>query len=624
MDCGSRQDASGVPGLLQIGDCLDAEGRVALPPGVTLISLIDRNIANVGDAVAYRYLDYSRSVAGHVEEVTWTQFGVRLQAIGAHVQQAAARGERVAVLAPQGIDYVAGFYAAVKAGTIAVPLFAPELPGHAERLDTALRDSEPTAVLTTKAAQDAVEKFLANLPQLCRPRVIVVDQIPDSAAELFVPTELDMDDVSHLQYTSGATRPPVGVEITHRAVGTNLVQMILSIDLLDRNTHGVSWLPLYHDMGLSMIGFPAVYGGHSTLMSPTAFVRRPLRWIHALAAGSRQGRVVTAAPNFAYEWTAQRGLPAQGDDIDLGNVVMIIGSEPVSIDAVRTFNKAFAPYGLPPTAFKPSYGIAEATLFVATIDPAAEATAAYLDREQLGAGHAVRVAADAPNAVAQVSCGRIARSQWAVIVDPATGTELPDGDVGEIWLQGNNVGRGYWGLPDETRRAFGATLTSRLAEGSHADGSVVKGTWLRTGDLGMYLDGELYVTGRIADLVTIDGRNHYPQDVEATAAEASPMVRRGYATAFSVPADELPGSAASSAKVTGQRLVIIAERAARTSHDDPQPAIEAIRAAVSHRHGVSVADVRFLPAGAIPRTTSGKLARRACRAQYLSGTLGTH
>ena len=157
-----------------------------------------------------------------------------------------------------------------------------------------------------------------------------------------MPTELGMDDVSHLQYTSGATRPPVGVEITHRAVGTNLMQMILSIDLLDRNTHGVSWLPLYHDMGLSMIGFPAVYGGHSTLMSPTAFIRRPQRWIHALSAGSRQGRVVTAAPNFAYEWTAQRGLPAPGDDIDLSNVVMIIGSEPVSIDAIRAFTKAFA------------------------------------------------------------------------------------------------------------------------------------------------------------------------------------------------------------------------------------------------------------------------------------------
>jgi fatty-acyl-CoA synthase len=600
-------------GLLQIEDCLDAQGGVALPPGVMLISLIDRNIANVGDATAYRYLDHTGANDVHTEEVTWTQFGARLQAIGARVQQAAGRGDRVAILAPQGIDYVAGFYAAVKAGTIAVPLFAPELPGHAERLGTALRDSEPTLVLTTTAAKAAVDSFLADLPQRRRPHVVVIDQIPDAAGELFVPTELGLDDVSHLQYTSGSTRPPVGVEVTHRAVGTNLVQMILSIDLLDRNTHGVSWLPLYHDMGLSMIGFPALYGGHSTLMSPTAFVRRPQRWIHALSAGSREGRVVTAAPNFAYEWTAQRGLPAQGDDIDLRNVVMIIGSEPVSIDAIKSFNKAFAPYGLPRTAFKPSYGIAEGTLFVATIAPEAEATVVYFDREQLGAGHAVRVPADAPNAVAQVSCGQVARSQWAVIVDPDTRSELPDGGVGEIWLQGNNIGRGYWGMPDETRATFGAKLGSRLGEGSHTDGSTVEGTWLRTGDLGVYLDGELYVTGRIADLVTIEGRSHYPQDIEATAAEASPVVRRGYATAFSVPADD-----------SRHRLVIVAERAAGTSRVDPQPAIEAIREAVSHRHHLSVGDVLLLPAGAIPRTTSGKLARRACRAQYLNGTLGVH
>jgi fatty-acyl-CoA synthase len=623
MDYGSRQDSVAPKGLLEIEDCLDAGGRVAMPPGTTLISLIDRNIANVGDSVAYRYLDYAGS-DGHAVEVTWAQLGVRLQAIGAHVQQAAGRGDRVAILAPQGIDYVAGFYAAIKAGTISVPLFAPELPGHAERLDTALRDSEPTLVLTTASAKDAVENFLINLPRLRRPQVLVVDQIPDSAGELFVPTELDMDDISHLQYTSGATRPPVGVELTHRAVGTNLVQMILSIDLLNRNTHGVSWLPLYHDMGLSMIGFPAVYGGHSTLMSPTAFVRRPQRWIQALSAGSRTGRVVTAAPNFAYEWTAQRGLPPHGDDVDLSNVVLIIGSEPVSIDAVTTFNKAFAPYGLPRTAFKPSYGIAEATLMVATIDHDAETTVVYLDREQLGAGRAVRVAADAPNAVAQVSCGHVARSLWAVIVNPETGTELPDREIGEVWLQGNNVGRGYWGRPEETRLTFGAKLQSQLAEGTHAEGSAIEGTWLRSGDLGVYLDGELYITGRIADLVIIDGRSHYPQDIEATATEASPTVRRGYVTAFAVPANELPGSDASDTDRTSQRLVIIAERAAGSSRADPQPAIDAIRAAVSHRHGLSASDVRFLPAGAIPRTTSGKLARRACRAQYLSGVLGVH
>ncbi len=609
--------------MLEIEDCLDADGGVEMPPGTTLISLIKRNIANVGDMVAYRYLDYSRAADGQALEVTWTQLGVRLHAIGARVQQAASRGDRVAILAPQGIDYVAGFYAAINAGTIAVPLFAPELPGHAERLDTALRDSEPTVVLTTAAAKDAVETFLSNVARIRRPQVIVIDQIPDTAGEDFVHTELRMDEVSHLQYTGGATRAPVGVEITHRAVGTNLVQMILSIDLLDRNTHGVSWLPLYHDMGLSMIGFPAVYGGHSTLMAPTAFVRRPLRWIQAMSDGSRQGRVVTAAPNFAYEWTAQRGLPTAGEDgdvIDLSNVVMIIGSEPVSIDAIRTFNKAFAPYGLPRTAFKPSYGIAEATLFVATIDPDAEAAVAYFDREQLGAGHAVRVAADAPNAVAQVSVGRVARSLWAVIVNPDTHAELPEGEIGEIWLQGSNVGRGYWRMPDETRTAFGAKLSSRLGEGSHADGSVADGTWLRTGDLGVYLEGELYVTGRIVDRVTIDGRNHYPDDIEATVADASPMVRRGYVAAFSVPADSDRGDSGDA----GRRLVIIAERAAGTSRADPQPAIEAIEAAVLRRHGLTVSDVRFLPAGAIPRTTSGKLARQACRAQYLSGTLGTH
>lgn len=611
MDYGAETSA-GFKALVQIEDCLDADGGIVLPPGDTLISLIDRNIANVGDAVAYRYLDYAGSADGHATELTWTQFGVRLRAIGAQLQRAAARGERVAILAPQGLDYIAGFYAAVKAGAIAVPLFAPELPGHAERLDIALRDAAPSTVMTTTAARDTVAAFLDRLPAARRPGVMVIDEIPDSAADAFIPVDLDIDGISHLQYTSGATRPPVGVEVTHRAVGTNLLQMILSIDLLDRNTHGLSWLPLYHDMGLSMIGFPAVYGGHSTLMSPTAFIRRPQRWIQALSAASRRGRVVTAAPNFAYELTAARGVPAQGADVDLSNVAMIIGSEPVSMTAITAFNKAFAPYGLPRTAIKPSYGIAEATLFVSTIEPAAQATAAYLDRGQLTLGHAVRVPADHPDAVPHVSCGRIARSLWAVIVDPGTGAEVSDGRVGEIWLHGDNVARGYWGRPEETRSTFGATLRSRLPHRSHADGSPPGARWLRTGDLGTYLDDELYVLGRLVDLVTIDGRTHYPHDLEATTAQAASAVRRGYVVAFAVPADT--GDSA-------ERLVIVAERAMGTGRVDLQPAIDAIRTAVARRHGLPVFDVRFLPAGAIPRTTSGKLGRRACREQYLGGTL---
>ncbi|QZA09781.1 AMP-binding protein [Mycolicibacter heraklionensis] len=597
-------------GLVQIEECLDADGGIVLPPGDTLISLIDRNIANVGDAVAFRYLDYAGQHEGQAVELTWTQLGERLRAIAARLQGLTAPGDRVAILAPQGLDYVTGFYAALKCATIAVPLFAPELPGHAERLDTALRDSTPAVVLTTAVVRRIVDDFLGKLPQQLQPRVLVIDEIPDSAGEAFVPVDIDVDDVSHLQYTSGTTRPPVGVQVTHRSVATNLLQMILSIDMLDRNTHGLSWLPLYHDMGLSMIGFPAVYGGHSTLISPTAFIRRPQRWITALSDASRRGRVVTAAPNFAYELTAARGLPGPGADIDLSNVVMIIGSEPVNMAAITAFNEAFAPYGLPPTAIKPSYGIAEATLFVATIAPDAEASVLYLNREQLGAGHASAVAADAPGAVAQVSCGQVARSLSAVIVDGDA--ELPDGRIGEIWLHGDNVTAGYWGRPDETERAFGARLRSRLEHGSHAGSTPADGAWLRTGDLGFYLDGELYVTGRTVDLMVLGGRGHYPQDIEATVAAASPMVRAGYVVAFAAPAD-----------TTGQ-LVIVAERATGTGRQDPAPAIAAIRAEVQRVHGVNASDVRFVPAGAIPRTTSGKLGRIACREQYVAGTLGVH
>jgi fatty-acyl-CoA synthase len=380
--------------------------------------------------------------------------------------------------------------------------------------------------------------------------------------------------------------------------------MILSIDLLNRNTHGVSWLPLYHDMGLSMIGFPAVYGGYSTLMSPAAFVRRPFRWIQALSAESQLGRVVTAAPNFAYEWAAQRGLPPPGEDVDLSNVVMIIGSEPVSIGAIGAFTEAFAAHGLPPTAIKPSYGIAEATLMVATTAPDSCPVVRFFDAEQLSAGHAITVPADTPDAIGQVSCGQAARSLSVIIVNPDTCEELPDDAVGEIWLHGDNVGRGYWGKPEDTVFMFGARLASRLSVGSRAERVSPGASWLRSTDLGMFVHGELYVTGRIADMLTIGGRNLYPQEIESTVADASAIVRRGYVAAFTVPG-----------------LVIVAERAPGTGRTDPASAIAAIQEAVSARHGVTVVDVRLVPAGAIPRTTSGKLARRACRGEYLSGDL---
>lgn len=590
---------------MKIEDYLDPAGHIAIPEGVTLTSYLDQNVAALADTPSYRYLDYEHD--GRVVELTWTQLGTRLRAVGARLQQVTQPGDRVAILTPQGVDYVVGFFATIQAGNIAVPLFAPELPGHAERLDAVLNDAQPSVVLTTTAAAESVGDFLRKLPRSRRPRMIAVDAVPDSVGTTFEPASLDTDDVAYLQYTSGSTRTPAGVEITHRSACSNVLQMIISVGL-DWNIRSVSWLPLFHDMGLLMIMFPALCGGHITLMSPVAFVRRPNRWITELAASDLP--TFAAAPNFAFELAAQRGLPAEGETLDLSNVAGLInGSEPVSMASIEKFNAAFKPYGLPETAVKPSYGMAEATLFVSTIAPDARPSAVYLDREQLGAGRAIKVAADAPNAVAQVSCGQVARSQWAVIVNPDTEAELPDGEVGEIWLHGDNVGRGYWGRAQETELAFRNKLQSRLEDGSRAEGSAVGGTWFRTGDLGVYLDGELYITGRIKDMVIVDGRNHYPQDLEATAAEASTAVRSGFVAAFSVPGD------------AGERLVIVAERAAGAGRTDPEPVKEAIRAAISRRHALPVADIKLVAAGAIPRTTSGKLARRACREEYLAGKM---
>jgi len=590
---------------MRLEDYLDPEGNIAIPAGVTLTSFLERNVAAFGDTPAYRYLDFDHD---RTVELTWSQMGPRLRAVSARLQQITQPGDRVAILAPQGVDYVIGFFAAIQAGAIAVPLFAPELPGHTERLDAVLGDAEPTVVLTTTPAAGAVGDFLRTLPRLRRPRMLAIDALPDSVGAAFTPTRLDTDAIAYLQYTSGSTRTPAGVEITHRAACTNVVQMILSVGL-DWNIRSVSWLPLFHDMGLLMIMFPALCGGHITLMSPVAFVRRPYRWIREL--GASDAPTFAAAPNFAFQLAAQRGLPPAGETLDLSNVAGLInGSEPVSIAAVDQFTAAFAPYGLKATAIKPSYGMAEATLFVSTTDAHAQPTAVYLDRAELGAGRAVEVPADQPGAVAQVSCGTVARSQWAVIVDAQTDSELPDGHVGEIWLHGDNIGHGYWRRTEETELTFQNKLQSRLQYHSHAEGSAESGLWLRTGDLGVYHDGQLYITGRVKDLIIVDGRNHYPQDIEATVAEAATAVRAGYVAAFPVPAED-----------GREEVVIVAERAAGAGRAEAAPIVEAIRAAVSRRHAVPIAAVELVAAGTIPRTTSGKLARRACRARYLDGTL---
>jgi fatty acid CoA ligase FadD32 len=366
-------------------------------------------------------------------------------------------------------------------------------------------------------------------------------------------------------------------------------------------------------------------------MTPAAFVRRPGRWIREMARKDEDtGGVISVAPNFAFDHAAARGVPKDGEPpMDLSNVKAILnGSEPISAATVRRFNEAFNPFGFNPKAIKPSYGLAEATLFVSTTPTDEAPKVVYVDREELNAYRFVEVAPDAPSAVAQASAGKVGVAEWATIVDADTATELPDGQIGEVWISGQNMGTGYWGKTDESRDTFENILKSR-ANPSHAEGATDDVTWVRTGDFGAFHEGDLYITGRVKDLVIVDGRNHYPQDLEYSAQEASKALRTGFVAAFSVPANQLPDVVFDNAHAglkrnaddTSEQLVIVAERAAGANKMDLAPVADEIRAAIAVRHGVTVRDVLLTPAGAIPRTSSGKIGRRACRSAYLDGSL---
>ncbi len=613
-------------------DFLDENGQLRFTEEATLVDYVERNVRDAADTLAYRYIDYSRERDGEPQDLTWAEFGKRLRAVAARLQQVTQPGDRVAILAPQSLEYVIGFFAALYASNIAVPLFSPDEPGHTDRLHAVLGDCKPTAILTSTKSAEAVRDFFKPLPAKERPRVIAVDAVPDSVGSAWVAPvagkDHNKDTVAYLQYTSGSTRVPAGVEITYQAVAANVLQIYDCIEI-DRNARGVTWLPMFHDMGLLTVILPALGGKYITIMSPQAFVRRPGRWIKELAAEADNAPTYAAAPNFAYEHAAVRGLPKDGEHLDLSNVIGLInGSEPVTVSSMKKFNEAFEPYGLPKTAIKPCYGMAEATLFVSATQRDNVAKVIYVDRDDLNEGRLTLVDEDAENAVAQVSCGQVAVSQWACIVDPETGAERPDGHVGEIWLNGLNIGAGYWNKPEESDYTFQNKISSRLPEGSHAEGSPDDGVWMRTGDYGVWLDGELYITGRVKDLVIVDGRNHYPQDLEYSAQESSTALRPGFVAAFSVPANQLPKVVfefASSgltfdADDASEQLVVVAERGPG-KRTDPQEVADIVRAAIAQRHGVMARDVLLVPAGSIPRTSSGKIARRATRTAYIDGSL---
>ncbi|MDX3802468.1 fatty acyl-AMP ligase [Streptomyces sp. AK04-3B] len=566
-----------------------------VPAYRTLPEYVRHWAETVPDRRAFTFVDHpsARSRGVH-RTLTWQGLDRRVRALAARLADRAEPGSRVALLCPQGTDYVTAFLAALSAQMVAVPLYPPGLAGHADRLAGVLADARPEVVVTSGRVLAEVEAFCGP----SRAPVIAADPVAGASTGTAPPEARDAGATAYLQYTSGSTRAPAGVEITHANVVANARQALTAYGADTHPVTCVGWLPLYHDMGLVLSVAAPVVGGHlSVLMDPAAFLHEPARWLRLLAA---HPRTVSAAPNFAYEYCATAVTDAQKAELRLDGVAALVnGSEPVRPGTVDRFHAAFAAQGLAPDVHCPSYGLAEATVFVSASAPGEPLRRFALDRDALAAGKALPARPDDADAVLLAGCGAPV-DQQVRIVDPVSRTALSDGEVGEIWVQGSNVGRGYWNNEPQSRRVFGAVLAG------------VPGRWLRTGDLGTLLEGQLTVTGRLKDLIVVDGRNHYPQDVEGTAQDAHPAVRRDRLAAFGVPGVR---------RSEGERVVVVAEHA-RTSHLDEidVPALtRAVRAAVSARHGLRLADVVLVAPGAVPRTSSGKVSRALTRTRYLEG-----
>jgi fatty acid CoA ligase FadD32 len=572
----------------------------------TLVDQARERARTTPGRVGYTFVDYQADSQGQAVSLTWAEVDERARAVAAAVRDRVLAGERAAVLAPQGLDYVVAMLGAFYARVVAIPLFTPDLPGHGDRLVRILADASPACVLTTEATRPAVTALLHEHSRTAE--VISVDRLR-APSEGWPQEEIRPADVAYLQYTSGSTRAPAGVMITHGCLSANAVQISAGLGVEQDRAVALSWLPLFHDMGFVLaVAMPVAIGATALFTDPVHFLMRPVRWLQ-LASG--RTHVFTAGPNFAYEYCASRIGPDERAGLDLSGVrAFLNGAEPVRPATLRKFYRAFVGCGLAAQALTPAYGLAEATVYVASGHPDRPARAIWLDRAALQRGDAVirgesgptgaadGEAAEDDGVVAMISCG-VPSGQHVAIVDPDEAAVCPPRRVGEIWVNGPNVSPGYFRQQDS--EVFGAALAAP------PDG-LPTGGWLRTGDTGVIHDGELIVTGRLKDLIIIDGRNHYPQDVEATTQNAHPAIRRDRVAAFAAPGTE------------GDRLVVIAELARQAPPDTGTAEVaRAVRAAVSARHGVSLHDFRLVAPGEVPRTSSGKIARSACRDRYLAG-----
>ncbi|MGV0607694.1 AMP-binding protein [Mycolicibacterium sp. XJ1904] len=562
----------------------------------SVLALLQERASLQPDDTVFTYIDYDRDWAGVAETLTWSALYRRTVTVADELRRGSSVGDRALILAPQGIDYIVAFLGALQAGLIAVPLSVPFGGVSDERVSSVLRDAAPSVVLTTSAVVDTVAACVESESGASAPRIVEADLSGSEA-----PAGFGFDDetpaTAYLQYTSGSTRSPAGVVMSHQNIVANFRQWMAAYfadygKVPPADGHVVSWLPFYHDMGLYLGVFaPIITGNPAVLTSPVAFLQRPARWLQLLASYSK---AFTAAPNFAFELAVRKTSDQDMAGFDLSDLLVIItGAERVNPATLQRFTRKFAPFNLRERVIRPSYGLAEATVYVATRAGSEAPSIVRFDSEKLTAGKAERTES---GGTSMVSYGK-PRSPSVRIVEPDTRTELPAGTVGEIWVHGDNVAMGYWGKPDETEATFNGQIANPSA-------GTPEGPWLRTGDQGFFFDDELFVIGRIKDLLIVYGRNHSPDDIEATVQE----ITHGRCVAIAVPDRET------------EKLVVIFEAKKRDGDQEAAEKLAVVKrevtSAISNSHGLSVADLVAVPPGSIPITTSGKVRRAACVEQY--------
>jgi acyl-CoA synthetase (AMP-forming)/AMP-acid ligase II len=548
-----------------------------------------------GDEIVYRFL-----LDGEQDELPYAfdELDRQARALAVRLLQEGQPGDRVVILMAPGPLFVVAFLACLYSGLIAVPAFLPDVM-NAERSIPRLRaiaqDAEAVCILTDDLFVAFRDQLWAVAPDLARtPWLLAEEALTSADPDAWSDPGITADSIAFIQYTSGSTALPKGVVLTHANLLANSELIRLQCDL-DGQFTGVSWLPPYHDMGLiGGVLQPLYQGRPMVLMSPMDFLAKPVRWLDAI---SRYSATASPAPNFAFELCVRRIPPEQREGLDLSSWrVAFNGAEPIRPSTLDRFDEAFGPYGWRRETMLPCYGLAEATLMVSGHGPEKPTVVTAFDRNALAKGEARPVDGDAAFE-RMVACGTAGPLHDIRIVDPESSAEVGDGDIGEIWLNGPSVGQGYWGRRRQTKEVFDA----RLGTG--------EGPFLRTGDLGFFHDGELYVAGRIKDVIIVRGRNIYPQDIEILA-EAVPGVRGGCVAAFAVAAED--GST--------DGLAVVAE-VNEAKMGDGHAVVAAIRSAVTEHYQVAPSTVVLISARTLAKTSSGKVQRNATRRSMEEGTL---